>query len=54
MAFAVLHALASRLERDGRLAGPLPATFFTPGEEVPALGPEPVERPPVAKLRAAA
>jgi glucosyl-3-phosphoglycerate synthase len=55
MAFAVLRALASRLERDGRLAGPLPTGFFTPSEdEFPSLGVEPVERPPVAKLRAAA
>ena len=55
MAFAVLRALASRLERDGRLAGPLPTGFFTPGEEeFPAHGVEPVERPPVAKQRAAA
>jgi glucosyl-3-phosphoglycerate synthase len=55
MAFAVLRALASRLERDGRLTGPLPTGFFTPGEEeFPSLGVEPVERPPVAKLRAAA
>jgi glucosyl-3-phosphoglycerate synthase len=55
MAFAVLRALASRLERDGRLAGPLPTGFFTPGEEeLASLAGEPVERPPVDKLRAAA
>jgi glucosyl-3-phosphoglycerate synthase len=55
MAFAVLRALALRLERDGRLAGPLPTGFFTPGEEeFGSLGVEPVERPPVIKLRAAA
>ena len=55
MAFAVLRALASRLERDGRLTGPLPATFLTPGdEELPTLGGDQVERPPVATLRAAA
>ena len=30
MAYAVLQAVASRLERDGRLHGPLPGTFLTP------------------------
>jgi glucosyl-3-phosphoglycerate synthase len=55
MAFAVMRALASRLERDGRLQGPLPATLFTPGsDELPGLGSEPVERPPLCTLRAAA
>ncbi|HEX3689736.1 MAG TPA: glucosyl-3-phosphoglycerate synthase [Solirubrobacteraceae bacterium] len=55
MAFAVLRALASRLERDGRLSGPLPMTFLAPGdEELPTLGGDQVERPPVATLRAAA
>jgi glucosyl-3-phosphoglycerate synthase len=55
MAFAVLRALASRLQREGRLVGPLPSTFLTPGDEdLPALSAEPVERPPLAKLRAAA
>ncbi|HEX4009865.1 MAG TPA: glucosyl-3-phosphoglycerate synthase [Solirubrobacteraceae bacterium] len=55
MAFAVLRAVAARLEREGRLAGPLPTTFLTPGDaELPARGAEPVERPPLATLRAAA
>jgi glucosyl-3-phosphoglycerate synthase len=55
MAFAVMRALASRLERDGRLQGPLPAAFYTPGShELAALGGEPVERPPLCTLRAAA
>jgi glucosyl-3-phosphoglycerate synthase len=55
MAFAVLRALASRLERDGRLQGPLATTFVVPGaDELPALGVEPVERPPLVTLRAAA
>jgi glucosyl-3-phosphoglycerate synthase len=55
MAFAVMRALASRLERDGRLQGPLPAAFYTPGsDELPALDGEPVERPPLSTLRAAA
>jgi glucosyl-3-phosphoglycerate synthase len=55
MAFAVLQAIALRLEREGRLAGPLPSTFLAPGEDgLTALGTDPVERPPVADLRAAA
>jgi glucosyl-3-phosphoglycerate synthase len=55
MAFSVLRALATRLEREGRLAGPLPATFFGRGEDDPyARAADPVERPPLAKLRAAA
>ena len=45
MAASVMHALATRLERDGRLRGPLPA-----------LGSEgaPVERPPLERQREAA
>jgi glucosyl-3-phosphoglycerate synthase len=55
MAFAVLRAVASRLEREGRLSGPLPTAFITPGlEGIPSPGDEPVERPPLDKLRAAA
>ena len=55
MAFAVLRALASRLERDGRLQGPLPTTFVIPGaDELPAPGGELLERPPLVTLRAAA
>ena len=55
MAFSVLRALASRLERDGRLTGPLPTTFLTPGElELGGVGHEVVERPPISELRAAA
>lgn len=55
MAFAVLHAVASRLQREGRLAGPLPGTFLAAGAiELPAPGAEPVERPPLADVRAAA
>ncbi|HTU94444.1 MAG TPA: glucosyl-3-phosphoglycerate synthase [Solirubrobacteraceae bacterium] len=55
MAFAVLRALASRLERDGRLSGPLPSTFMTPGgEELPASVADQVERPAAATMRAAA
>jgi glucosyl-3-phosphoglycerate synthase len=55
MAYAVLQAVASRLERDGRLDGQLPATFLAPGEDgLRALRSYPVERPPLADLRAAA
>jgi glucosyl-3-phosphoglycerate synthase len=55
MAFAVLQAIALRLEREGRLAGPLASTFLARGEHgLTALGSDPVERPPLADLRAAA
>ena len=56
MAFSVLRALASRLEREGRLVGPAaqPHSRAADGTEFPAAGSEVVERPPLAKLRAAA
>jgi len=55
MAFAVLQALASRLEREGRLHGPLPSTFLCPGATEPlTLGEAATERPPLQTLRAAA
>jgi glucosyl-3-phosphoglycerate synthase len=55
MAYAVLQAVASRLERDGRLRGQLPGTFLAPGDDsLRALSSYPVERPPLADLRAAA
>ncbi|MGA2012521.1 MAG: glucosyl-3-phosphoglycerate synthase [Solirubrobacteraceae bacterium] len=55
MAFAVLRALASRLEREGRLAGPLPTVFMTPdGEEPRMIGGDQIERPPLVSRRAAA
>ena len=55
MAYAVLHAVASRLEREGRLRGPLPVAFTLPSETGPrTVAAEPVERPPLASLRAAA
>lgn len=55
MAFAVLRAVSSRLEQEGRLSGPLPSTFLARGEnDHVALGADPVERPPLATLRAAA
>jgi glucosyl-3-phosphoglycerate synthase len=55
MAYAVLRAVAVRLEREGRLRGPLPATFTVTGGGPPqeAIS-EPVERPPLRSLRAAA
>ncbi len=55
MAYAVLRAVAERLEREGRLRGPLPATFSAAGlgtAQAPLA--EPVERPPLRSLRAAA
>jgi glucosyl-3-phosphoglycerate synthase len=58
MAYAVLRAVAVRLEREGRLRGPLPATFTDADADAVALaaapGAEPVERPPLRSLRAAA
>ncbi len=55
MAQAVLQAVAVRLEREGRLKGPLPEDFlareeggFSPTEE------QAIERPPLAHLRAVA
>ena len=55
MAYAVLQAVASRLEREGRLRGPLPAAFLALDCTGPQpLGSEPVQRPPIRSLRAAA
>lgn len=55
MAYAVLQAVAVRLEREGRLRGPLPSSFGVPGAEAPpAAIPEPAERPPLRTQRAAA
>jgi len=55
MAFAVLQAVAARLERDGRLSGPLGHALLAPGDEDgPVLVDALVERPPLAQLRAAA
>ena len=55
MAYAVLHAVASRLEREGRLRGPLPAGFARrPSDGPQPLTGDPVERPPLVSLRAAA
>jgi glucosyl-3-phosphoglycerate synthase len=55
MAYAVLQAVASRLEREGRLAGPLPSSFLSRDDEGPrTLGHGLVERPPRQTLRTAA
>lgn len=55
MAYAVLRAVAVRLEREGRLHGPLPETFTAADLDVPQVAvAEPVERPPLRSLRAAA
>ncbi|HTX31417.1 MAG TPA: glucosyl-3-phosphoglycerate synthase [Solirubrobacteraceae bacterium] len=55
MAFAVLRAVASRLEREGRLEGPLPLGFTAPEtSDLETRATEQVERPPLASLRAAA
>jgi len=55
MAHAVLQAVAARLVQDGRLRGPLPATFTVPGDAGPrTLSDPPVERPPLETLRAVA
>jgi glucosyl-3-phosphoglycerate synthase len=52
MAMQVLHAVASRLEREGRLRGPLPAAVDL--EEELRSGLSPVERPPLAEVPRAA
>jgi glucosyl-3-phosphoglycerate synthase len=55
MAYAVLQAVASRLEREGRLRGPLPDNFLTLDEHGPALLAQPaVQRPPLASFSVAA
>jgi glucosyl-3-phosphoglycerate synthase len=55
MAYAVLQAVCARLEREGRLRGPLPTSFLALEDVPPVSEPTPlVERPPVARLRAAA
>ncbi|MHB8695529.1 MAG: glucosyl-3-phosphoglycerate synthase [Solirubrobacteraceae bacterium] len=55
MAYAVLQAVSARLQRDGRLSGPLPASLLVvDGERPRALASQAVERPPLAALRAAA
>lgn len=57
MAHAVLQAVAGRLAREGRLRGPLPASFLPAGTAPPGQAPEleaPVLRPPLRSLRAVA
>jgi glucosyl-3-phosphoglycerate synthase len=54
MAFAVLHAVSVRLEREGRLRGPIPASFAVPEDRGAPLAAVPLERPPHSSLRAAA
>jgi glucosyl-3-phosphoglycerate synthase len=55
MAFAVLQAVAARLEREGRLRGPLASAFTVPGDAGPeTTANEPVQRPPLCSLTAAA
>src|SRR6185312_6532229 len=55
MAYAVLRAVGVRLEREDRLRGPLPDTFDAPGAQTSYVAmPDPVERPPLRSLRAAA
>jgi glucosyl-3-phosphoglycerate synthase len=55
MAYAVLQAVTRRLEREGRLTGPLPDAFLLPADDGPRpASAAPVERPPLADLRAAA
>jgi glucosyl-3-phosphoglycerate synthase len=52
MAYAVLGAVAIRLEREGRLRGPLPTAFALDPPDFTLA--EPIERPPMVSLRAAA
>ena len=54
MAFAVLRAVASRLEREGRLPGPLPATFAPAGDARRARRSQSRRASAAAELRAAA
>jgi glucosyl-3-phosphoglycerate synthase len=55
MAFEVMRAVAVRLEREGRLNGPLPAGFLGTSAEGPrTVATEPAERPALRSLRAAA
>ncbi len=55
MAYAVLQAVSTRLERDGRLRGQLPTSFLAWGaDELTCVPAALVQRPPLAELRAAA
>jgi glucosyl-3-phosphoglycerate synthase len=53
MAFAILQAVAARLEREGRLEAELPTRFLAPARgELVERSLELRERPPMAELRA--
>ncbi len=55
MAFAVLQAVTTRLQREGRLAGLLPSTLLAADDDGPVVvESRQVERPPLVDLRAAA
>jgi glucosyl-3-phosphoglycerate synthase len=54
MARAVLHAVASRLVREGRLNDPFSSSVMSLAGEAGASDQLPVERPPAVSLRAAA
>lgn len=55
MASAVLRAVAVRLEREGRLSGPLPSGLLVPeGQGLHSLSVSGTERPPLAAARVAA
>jgi glucosyl-3-phosphoglycerate synthase len=55
MAYAVLQSIAARLQREGRLLGPLPSDYVSATSRVPVVvDVELIERPPLADLRAAA
>lgn len=55
MASAVLRAVALRLEREGRLHGPLPSGLLVPETDDPRVqSVSSVERPPLLEARAAA
>jgi hypothetical protein len=55
MAYEVLHAVAVRLEREGRLQGPLAGGFTIPGaSDLVTSSTDHVERPALTSLRAAA
>jgi glucosyl-3-phosphoglycerate synthase len=55
MAYAVLQAVAARLQREGRLNGPLATAFSAAGDGgSQTVASDPVERPPLRSLREAA
>lgn len=54
MAYSVLRAVASRLERAGRLSGPLPSVYDLASAGTRSASTPDVERPPLASVRLAA